>query len=84
MPIEDEGQNKINKLTEKLSTEGINSTTIKQIDSEMQKLYCQLEKSGQVSINFIDWIQYFRLIVNNYDRKKVNIIASSKWNDFFI
>ncbi|KJV51405.1 hypothetical protein OTSKATO_1501 [Orientia tsutsugamushi str. Kato PP] len=32
MPIEDKSQNKINKLTEKLSTEGINSTTIKQID----------------------------------------------------
>ncbi|SPM45464.1 ATP-binding protein [Orientia tsutsugamushi] len=76
MPIEDEGQNKINKLTEKLSTEGINSTTIKQIDTEMQKLYCQLEESEQVSINCIEWIQYFRLIVNNYDRKKVNIIAS--------
>ncbi|SPR14272.1 ATP-binding protein [Orientia tsutsugamushi] len=76
MPIEDEGQNKINKLTEKLSTEGINSTTIKQIDSEMQKLYFQLEESEQVSINCIEWIQYFRLIVNNYDRKKVNIIAS--------
>nr|WP_245406744.1 hypothetical protein [Orientia tsutsugamushi] len=70
MPIEDEGQNKINKLTEKLSTEGINSTTIKQIDSEMQKLYFQLEESEQVSINCIEWIQYFRLIVNNYDRKK--------------
>ncbi|KJW06160.1 hypothetical protein OTUT144_1466 [Orientia tsutsugamushi str. UT144] len=42
----------------------------------MQKLYCQLEKSGQVSINFIDWIQYFRRIVNNYDKKKINIIAS--------
>ncbi|SPR03256.1 ATP-binding protein [Orientia tsutsugamushi str. Gilliam] len=38
MPIEDEGQNKINKLTEKLSTEGINSTTIKQIDTEMQTI----------------------------------------------
>nr|WP_245406535.1 hypothetical protein [Orientia tsutsugamushi] len=70
MPIEDEGQNKINKLTEKLSTEGINSTTIKQIDTEMQKLYFQLEESEQVSIKLIDWIQYFRLIVNNYDRKK--------------
>ncbi|KJV51784.1 ATP-binding protein [Orientia tsutsugamushi] len=32
MLIEDKSQNKINKLTEKLSTEGINSTTIKQID----------------------------------------------------
>ncbi|SPR12686.1 ATP-binding protein [Orientia tsutsugamushi] len=42
----------------------------------MQKLYCQLEESWQVSIKFIDWIQYFNLIVNNYDRKKVNIIAS--------
>ncbi|KJV76774.1 putative signal transduction histidine kinase [Orientia tsutsugamushi str. UT76] len=70
MPIQDEGQNKINKLTEKLSTEGINSTTIKQIDAELQKLYFQLEESGQVSINCIEWIQYFRLIVNNYDRKK--------------
>ncbi|KJV86533.1 putative signal transduction histidine kinase [Orientia tsutsugamushi str. UT76] len=60
MSIEDKGQNKINKLTEKLSTEGINSTTIKQIDSEMQKLYCQLEESEQVSIILIDWIQYFR------------------------
>ncbi|WP_371219972.1 hypothetical protein ACA348_12065 [Orientia tsutsugamushi] len=40
MSIGNEGQNKINKLTEKLSTEGINSTTIKQIDTEMQKLYC--------------------------------------------
>nr|WP_245406577.1 hypothetical protein [Orientia tsutsugamushi] len=70
MPIQDEGQNKINKLTEKLSTEGINSTTIKQIDAELQKLYFQLEESEQVSINCIEWIQYFRLIVNNYDRKK--------------
>ncbi|KJV55068.1 hypothetical protein OCHUTO_0723 [Orientia chuto str. Dubai] len=34
MPIEDEGQNKINKLTKKLATEGINSTT-KQIDAEL-------------------------------------------------
>ncbi len=42
----------------------------------MQKLYFQLEESEQVSIKLIDWIQYFRLIVNNYDRKKVNIIAS--------
>ncbi|KJV80278.1 putative signal transduction histidine kinase [Orientia tsutsugamushi str. UT76] len=47
MPIEDEGQNKINKLTEKLSTEGINSTTIRQIDAELQKLYCQLENLGK-------------------------------------
>ncbi|WP_223845093.1 hypothetical protein [Orientia tsutsugamushi] len=42
----------------------------------MQKLYCQLEESEQVSINCIEWVQYFMLIVNNYDRKKVNIIAS--------
>ncbi|KJV51353.1 putative signal transduction histidine kinase [Orientia tsutsugamushi str. Gilliam] len=42
----------------------------------MQKLYCQLEESGQVSIKLIDWIQYFRRIVNNYDKKKINIIAS--------
>ncbi|WP_342638361.1 sensor histidine kinase [Orientia tsutsugamushi] len=76
MPIEDEGQNKINKLTEKLSTEGINSTTIKQIDAELQKLYFQLEESGQVSIKLIDWIQYFRRIVNDYNKKKINIIAS--------
>ncbi|KJV72374.1 ATP-binding protein [Orientia tsutsugamushi] len=76
MPIQDEGQNKINKLTEKLSTEGINSTTIKQIDAELQKLYFQLEESGQVSIKLIDWIQYFRRIVNDYNKKKINIIAS--------
>ncbi|KJV54697.1 putative signal transduction histidine kinase [Orientia chuto str. Dubai] len=34
MPMEDEGQNKIDKLTKKLAIEGINSTTIKQIDAE--------------------------------------------------
>ncbi|KJV80206.1 ATP-binding protein [Orientia tsutsugamushi] len=37
MSLGNEGQNKINKLTEKLSTEGINSTTIKQIDVWFKK-----------------------------------------------